>query len=130
MLASRTPHSVAVTEQRYVAPPLLPRAARGPREVAAKIRIARLLLRPDLSARSPAGMSFPFKPGPRTPMPYAPHVRVLSSVVSCLAIAAGVVVFCAGWKGPNEDAVMQASGAVIVAGLALLGSDDRSTDLA
>ncbi|HYP24627.1 MAG TPA: hypothetical protein VEV43_13740, partial [Actinomycetota bacterium] len=34
----------------------------------------------------------------------------------------GSVTFCAGWLGKNEDPVLQASGAVVVAGLALLGA--------
>jgi len=49
-------------------------------------------------------------------------VRRESRAVAYLAIVVGSITFCFGWSGPNEDPVMQAAGAVVVAGLALLGA--------
>lgn len=49
-------------------------------------------------------------------------VRTESRVVAYLAIVLGSIAFCVGWSGPNEDPVIQATGAVVVAGLALLGA--------
>lgn len=49
-------------------------------------------------------------------------MRTEARLISYLAIIAGSIIFCAGWSGKNEDPVMQAAGAVVVAGLALLGA--------
>ena len=52
----------------------------------------------------------------------SPFVRTEARVIAYLAIVLGSITFCAGWSGDNNDPVMQASGAVVVAGLALLGA--------
>jgi len=49
-------------------------------------------------------------------------MRLEARIIAYLAIIAGSISFYIGWSGENEDTVMQSAGAVVVAGLALLGA--------